>query len=129
MTGYSNIPLLTKLGYELNQTVFLISEPTWFAELLSANNVTITDQSPVDWVHGFFVTKKEFTDYLHTFLNNQPVIGLWVSWPKKSSGVTTDLTEQTFRDYILPLGWVDTKVVAIDETWSALKFVRRRIKK
>ena len=51
---------------------------------------------------------------------------LWVSWPKKSSGAQTDLTEQDFRDAILPLGWVDTKVISIDDTWSALKFLRRK---
>jgi hypothetical protein len=67
---------------------------------------------------------------LHIFLDSIDLgdieKGLWVSWPKKSSGVKTDLTEQAFRDAILPLGWVDTKVVAIDQTWSALKFLRRK---
>ena len=51
---------------------------------------------------------------------------MWVAWPKQSSGMTTDLTEQTFRDLLLPSGWVDVKVCAIDDTWSGLKFVLRK---
>jgi hypothetical protein len=50
---------------------------------------------------------------------------VWVAWPKKSSGVATDLTENVLRDVLLPTGWVDVKVCAIDQTWSGLKFVKR----
>jgi len=50
---------------------------------------------------------------------------LWVAWPKKSSGVATDVTENVLREVLLPTGWVDVKVCAVDETWSGLKFVRR----
>jgi hypothetical protein len=53
---------------------------------------------------------------------------VWVSWPKKASGVATDLTEDVVRQAGLPLGWVDVKVCAIDETWSGLKFYRRKAK-
>jgi hypothetical protein len=49
-----------------------------------------------------------------------------VAWPKRSSGVATDLTEDAFRDELLPSGWVDTKVCAVDETWSGLRFVLRK---
>lgn len=51
---------------------------------------------------------------------------LWVSWPKKASKVVADINEQDIRDSILPSDWVDTKVAAIDETWSGLKFLRRK---
>jgi hypothetical protein len=51
---------------------------------------------------------------------------IWVAWPKKSSGVATDLTENEFRTLLLPSGWVDVKVCAIDDTWSGLKFVLRK---
>ncbi len=51
---------------------------------------------------------------------------LWIAWPKRSSGVETDITEDTLRDVILPLGLVDTKVCAIDQTWSGLRFVIRK---
>jgi len=53
---------------------------------------------------------------------------LWVSWPKKSSKLNIDLTEQDLRDAILPTGWVDVKVCAIDEDWSGLKFLKRKAK-
>ncbi len=55
-----------------------------------------------------------------------PDAALWISWPKKTSGVATDLTEDLLREIILPLGLVDIKVCAVDATWSALKFVVRR---
>ena len=51
---------------------------------------------------------------------------IWVSWPKKSSPLYIDLTEQDFRDHILPLGWVDVKVCAVDDDWSGLKFLKRK---
>ena len=51
---------------------------------------------------------------------------IWLSWPKKSSPLYVDLTEQDFRNHILPLGWVDVKVCAVDEDWSGLKFLRRK---
>jgi hypothetical protein len=51
---------------------------------------------------------------------------VWVAWPKRSSGIATDLTEDTFREDLLSSGWVDTKVCAVDETWSGLKFVLRK---
>ena len=54
-----------------------------------------------------------------------PAGGLWVAWPKKASGIVSDITEQTFRDLLLPTGWVDNKVCAIDDTWSGLRFVLR----
>jgi hypothetical protein len=51
---------------------------------------------------------------------------LWISWPKRSSGVSTDITENVLREVILPTGWVDIKVAAVDETWSGLRFALRR---
>ena len=50
---------------------------------------------------------------------------IWISWPKRASGVSTDVTEDTVRELALPLGLVDVKVVAVDDTWSGLKLVRR----
>lgn len=52
--------------------------------------------------------------------------GLWIAWPKKSSGVATDITEDVLRELLLPTGYVDNKVCAIDETWSGLRFVLRK---
>jgi hypothetical protein len=80
---------------------------------------------PALWAHGFFKSQAELDTFLDTIDLDSIEKGLWVSWPKKTSGIKTDLTEQTFRDKILPLGWVDIKVAAIDEIWSGLKFTRR----
>lgn len=55
-----------------------------------------------------------------------PAGALWVAWPKRSSGVATDLTEDVLREVCLPLGWVDTKVCAVTDVWSGLKFVLRK---
>ncbi len=56
----------------------------------------------------------------------QPDAVLWVSWPKKASKVATDITEDVIREVVLPLGWVDVKVCAVDATWSGLKLVVRK---
>ena len=56
----------------------------------------------------------------------EPAAGLWIAWPKKSSGVATDITEDVIREVALPTGLVDNKVCAIDETWSGLRLVIRR---
>lgn len=142
MTGYSGRALIEKLGYTSEQTVLLIDAPTWFSEYLTASGLTpqsialdkaaITPfvKPPPNWGHAFFsslLNLQNFCDRWNLSQLSQVEKGWWVSWPKKSSGVTTDLTEQSFRDYLLPLGWVDTKVCAIDDTWSGLKFVRRKV--
>jgi hypothetical protein len=55
-----------------------------------------------------------------------PAGGIWICWPKRSSGVATDITEDVLRDELLPTGWVDNKVCSIDDSWSGLRFVLRR---
>lgn len=94
--------------------------------MLRSGGVIPSGVSPAHWAHGFFETTAEVETFLDEFNFDDIQKGVWVSWPKKASGIKTDLSEQTFRDLILPLGWVDTKVAAIDETWSGLKFLRRR---
>ncbi len=127
--GYSGKPLVAKLGYQPGQTVYVVGAPDWFLQELTHNKVQAAQTLPADWAH-LFVTSKQSLEALCT--GSDPVQleliarGLWVSWPKKASGVATDITEQTLRDLILPLGWVDIKVAAIDDTWSGLKFTRRR---
>ena len=83
--------------------------------------------SPIDLAVAFFTTAR---DVERAWARLTAAAGdegtVWVAWPKRSSGVATDLTEQTFRDLLLPSGWVDVKVCAIDDTWSGLKFVLRR---
>jgi hypothetical protein len=125
--GYSNKPLVVKLGFTPGEDVFLINPPIDFLEYLNKEGVGLEKHLPADWLHGFFNTQAELKTFLKETDLNKISKGFWVSWPKKSSGVATDLTEQIFRDLILPLGWVDTKIAAIDETWSGLKFLRRKI--
>lgn len=124
--GYSNTPLLKKLGYEPGNSVLALYAPDWFAEELKDGGVMLATALPATWAHGFFYSKNVVEHFLASVPLEDIVKGLWVSWPKKASHVVTDLTEQVFRDLILPLGWVDIKVAAIDDTWSGLKFTRRK---
>lgn len=126
MSGYSEKPLMEKLGYEPAQTVALFEAPDWFIETAKRVGIIPTEQLPTTWAHAFFTSQTELMRWLNNHDLDNIEKGLWVSWPKKSSKVPTDLTEQTFRDVILPLQWVDTKVATIDETWSGLKFLRRK---
>jgi hypothetical protein len=125
-SGYSNRKLVEKLGYKPLDTIYIFNAPADFKTYLKSEHVIATAGLPALWAHGFFKSESD----LHTFLNSIDLDsiekGLWMSWPKKSSAVKTDITEQAFRNTILPLGWVDVKVAAIDETWSALKFLRRK---
>jgi hypothetical protein len=125
--GYSKTPLLQKLGYKEGERVLIVNSPEWFAEALSKSNIPTALSLPATWAHVFCDTQNELFRFLNYADLDSIEKGIWFSWPKKSSGVETDLTEQTFRDAVLPIGWVDVKVAAIDETWSALKFLRRRI--
>jgi hypothetical protein len=124
-SGYSGTPLVKKLGYETGQSILLLNPPAWFQEELHSAGIEASRNEPATWAHFFCESQQELADILDSVDLDQIEKGFWASWPKKSSGIKTDVTEQTFRDTILPLGWVDTKVAAIDETWSGLKFLRR----
>jgi len=124
--GYSDKSLIEKLGYSPGEKVYLFNAPEDFKNYLEENRVIVSNDLPTHWVHGFFRAKIELAIFLDMKVVEKSQKGVWVSWPKKTSGVQTYLTEQTFRDYLLPLGWVDTKVTAIDDTWSGLKFLRRK---
>lgn len=84
-------------------------------------------KSNIDIWHLFSKSKNELSCKLQTAMNHIPDNGIiWVSWPKKASGVSTDMTEDKIRDVALPLGLVDIKVCAVDEIWSGLKLVIRK---
>ncbi|MEO0467755.1 MAG: DUF3052 domain-containing protein [Pseudomonadota bacterium] len=83
--------------------------------------------APADAVLVFCRVKREVTPLTTRALDAVKAGGMiWVAWPKKSSSLYKDLTEQDFRDQVLPLGWVDVKVCAIDADWSGLKFLKRK---
>lgn len=90
--------------------------------------VTVTSQARgvFPFIHFFTVSRDELESRLPALLKAlEPAGALWISWPKKASGVTTDITEDVVRAVALPTGLVDVKVAAIDEIWSGLKLVRR----
>jgi len=131
MAGYSGTPLAQKLGLKPEQTVATIAAPAGYRKLLAplpkAVSFTTEIAAETPFVH-LFVTKRATMEKelkrLRRLLADTGV--LWVSWPKKSSGVATEITEDVIRDVCLPLGFVDVKVCAVDETWSGLKLMIRR---
>jgi len=131
MAGYSGTPLAKKLGIKDGMVLAAPGAPDVFAGLLEPlpDGVTWKRQlrAPIDVAIAFFTTRADVTKRwaaLTGAVGHQGVV--WVAWPKKASGVATDLTEDTFRELLLPTGWVDVKVCAIDDTWSGLKFVLRK---
>lgn len=130
--GYSGTPLPKKLGIKEGSRVALIGAPSGFLDVLGELpprvKVTSRRSGEAD-VIVLFATK--FTRLHLEFpkaMELMPASGgmLWISWPKKAAKMDTDLDENLIRDYGLDLGLVDTKVCAIDETWSGLRFSRRR---
>ena len=129
MAGYSGTPLVKKLGIKPGFNIALISAPSGYAnELDLPPDVTINSRSgkPLDFAQLFVKSEKELKEKFSEYAKRLHAAGmLWVSWPKKSSGVTTDLSENIVRDIGLAAGLVDIKICAVDEVWSGLKFVFR----
>jgi hypothetical protein len=131
MVGYSGTPLPQKLGIKPGLNVVMINAPANYRRLLGTipEGVTFSDRLKPDlnFVHVFIKKRSELEKRL-SFLREKitDTATVWVSWPKRSSGVLTDLTEDAVRAVALPLGFVDVKVCAIDETWSGLKLMVRR---
>ena len=129
--GYSGTPLAKKLGMHPGTVVFPVNAPEDFAQLLAPlpDDVTLAKglSSSVRIVHLFVTKRADLEKRLASYRNKiAPDAAVWVSWPKKSSGVPTDITEDTIRAVCLPLGFVDVKVCAVDDTWSGLKLVIRK---
>ena len=126
IAGYSGKSLIAKLGYLSGERVLIIDGPTSFTAYLKENSIATIETLPVEWQHVFFTTQTDLERWARATDFSQVSRGVWVSWPKKRSGVQSNITEQSFRDTLLPLSLVDVKVAAIDDTWSGLKFVRRK---
>jgi len=134
MAGYSSTPLAQKLGIKPATTVVVINGPANYRKLLGAgaDGVEFSDRirSDSSFIHFFTTRRSELEKQLMRLRKDFPDTGtLWVSWPKKSAGVPSDVTEDVIRAVALPLGFVDVKVCAVDETWSGLKLVIRRTKR
>jgi hypothetical protein len=131
MAGYSGTPLAKKLGIKENARVFLAGAPENYLDLVAPlpAGVQVTPElaSDTDLIHIFSADRARLLDTLCQALGRlKPDGAIWVSWPKKSSRVPTDITEDTVREIALPMGLVDIKVCAVDETWSGLKLVIRK---
>ena len=129
--GYSGTPLAQKLGIKAGHTVALLKAPAGFEATLTGlpDGVTIRTaaRGTNDVLVSFHTRRADLVKRLPLLVDAMDVDGgLWIAWPKKSSGVPTDITEDTVREVALPIGLVDNKVCAIDETWSGLRVVWRR---
>lgn len=129
--GYSGTPLAQKLGIKPGFRLKTKSAPADYKKLLAPlpEGVTISPRAkpPVDLWHLFVTARAALARQVRACMKEIKQDGtIWVSWPKKASGVASDITEQVVREVALPLGLVDVKVCAIDQTWSGLKLVIRR---
>lgn len=126
--GYSNTPLAKKLGYKPGFRVYLVNAPEYYMDLFE----DLPDE--LEFVHDTEIKK----DLIHIFSKEADALAtalpllrhqlkengmLWISWPKKASGVQTDVDEHAVRNLGLKNGLVDIKKCAVDHTWSGLKFV------
>ncbi|HVW94881.1 MAG TPA: hypothetical protein VHA56_02840 [Mucilaginibacter sp.] len=126
--GYSGTQLAKKLGFKPVSSIEVINAPdhyaTLFTDLSDDIEIGLTPKEGRDFIH-FFTSKKEeyFNGLAGIKARIKPGGAIWISWPKKSSKVPTDLTENIIRDFAIQTGLVDIKVCAIDEIWSGLKLV------
>ena len=129
--GYSGTSLGKKLGIKSGTRCLVMGEPREYFDWIVPipGDTKFLKKAPsgeVDFVHLFV---KEFNAFSKQFKDNKKILKkdgmMWISWPKKSSGLATDLDENIIRDFGLKNGLVDVKVCAVDETWSGLKFMYR----
>lgn len=134
-TEYSGKPLAGKLGMKPGMTLLAVGAPAHYPTLVGGvDGVKVSDLAPAD-------LPAPAHDVVHLFCRDAATLGahakaalacvaeggaLWISWPKKGSPLHVDLTEDGVREVLLPLGWVDVKVCAVDSDWSGLRFVKRR---
>lgn len=135
--GYSGTPLAKKLGLKDGQRALFIDLPEDLAELTQARQFVEASRITADQVG----TASPGYDFVHLFTATRSVLEalalplmkliardgmIWVSWPKKAAKLATDITEDVIRAVLLPIGLVDVKVCAVDQTWSGLKLVIRK---
>jgi hypothetical protein len=130
--GYSGTPLPKKLGIVEGSMVALIGAPAEAIDVYGSGwptGVTVKRQArgKADVVVAFFTERRDFERRIDALGRMVfPAGGLWVAWPKRASGLATTMDENVVRAVALPLGLVDNKVCAIDDTWSGLRVVWRR---
>lgn len=129
--GYSGTPLARKLGIDAGACLLQIGAPrdlaAWLAPLPADVRFVAAAGPAVDVAHVFVDTAAQLAKQLAVMRRKlRPDASLWISWPKKSAGVPTDVTEDVIRSLALPLGFVDVKVCAVSAVWSGLKLVVRK---
>ena len=129
--GYSGTPLAKKLGIGTGHRVWLVQAPANYKTLVAPlpDGVTFVAKpsNTTDLAHVFASKRRELEKTLRSLQSTlKPDAAVWVSWPKKASKLPTDITEDTIREVALPMGFVDIKVCAVDDTWSGLKLVVRK---
>jgi hypothetical protein len=128
MAGYSSTPLAKKLGIKEHDRIAVINQPEYYFSLfpdLPSNIEIVTDQKvKKNLIHYFTTDSASYTkDLLRLKKQIEPNGMIWISWPKKSSNIESDLNENIIRDFALKNGLVDIKVCAVDDIWSGLKLV------
>ena len=129
--GYSGTSLAKKLGVKDGQRTWRANMPASVAKEIAASGVqpvlAVNPEAGLEMAHVFVTRRAELIEHLRRLRAALAQDGtIWVSWPKKSAGVPTDVTEDVVRELCLPLGLVDIKVCAVDAVWSGLKLVIRR---
>jgi hypothetical protein len=130
-SGYSGTPLAKKLSLKDGMRIWWDRMPDSVRDEIAAQDLSLhvldAPQAPIDAAHVFVTQCADLEARLHDLLQLIDRGGfIWVSWPKKASKVPTDITEDVIREVCLPMGMVDVKVCAVDETWSGLKLVIRK---
>jgi len=126
-TGYSGKPLYQKLGLKDSTSFFLINAPEDYPEWLECDFEVPKGNPPFDLIHIFSDESIQLEKWVQKYLPALDQNGaIWISWPKKAAKVPTDITEDTVRAIIFPLGMVDVKVCSVSPVWSGLKVVIRK---
>ena len=129
MAGYSGTPLAKKLGIGPDSRLAVLNAPDGFVieGLPDGVDARTAARGPLDVIVSFHTARANLERRVPTLMRAMHVdAGLWVAWPKRASGMATDITEDVVRAVCLPTGLVDVKVCAIDETWSGLRLCLRK---
>lgn len=130
-SGYSGTPLAKKLGYKASTRVVLVGAPNDYLAMIEPVAAEVVFERSAtygtDLAHVFVTERAALAKELSGLRKKlKPEAAVWVSWPKKSAKVRTNVTEEVIRQVALPLGFVDIKVCAVSQVWSGLKLVVRK---
>jgi len=130
-SGYSKTPLAKKLGIKAGYKIYLYNQPDHYLDLFEQlpENIEFTrplESESIHFIHAFFTSEEALQNAINDLKDSLKQNGmLWISWPKGTSKIKTDLNREIVRAEVLRVGLVDTKVCAVDANWSGLKFMYR----